>query len=146
MAYKNVIMCDDEILVNSFKNAKELGAICTIHAENGELVYTLQQDIFDKGISQSRGVAQIDHSLIVNAEIGVDTKGTGNDTPHTIIDNTTIADVDVGIKAEDKDGPDPDVVIAFDVTNSQLMPSLVRHTSFKYGGGNPTKPNSPPRM
>ena len=55
MAYKNAIMCDDETLVNSFKNAKELGAICTIHAENGELVYTLQQDIFDKGITGPEG-------------------------------------------------------------------------------------------
>ncbi|MFT5587719.1 MAG: dihydropyrimidinase, partial [Cognaticolwellia sp.] len=37
MAYKNAIMCDDETLVNSFRTAKDLGALCTIHAENGEL-------------------------------------------------------------------------------------------------------------
>src|SRR6187399_221286 len=43
MAYKNAIMCDDETLVNSFKTAKELGALCTVHAENGELVFTLQK-------------------------------------------------------------------------------------------------------
>ena len=55
MAYKNAIMCDDETLVNSFKTAKELGALCTIHAENGELVYVLQQDIFDKGIHGPEG-------------------------------------------------------------------------------------------
>ena len=55
MAYKNAIMCDDETLVNSFKQAKELGAICTIHAENGELVYVLQKDIFDKGITGPEG-------------------------------------------------------------------------------------------
>lgn len=55
MAYKNAIMCDDETLVNSFKNARELGAICTIHAENGELVYTLQKDIFEKGITGPEG-------------------------------------------------------------------------------------------
>jgi dihydropyrimidinase len=37
MAYKNAIMCDDEVLVNSFTRARELGAMCTVHAENGEL-------------------------------------------------------------------------------------------------------------
>jgi len=47
MAYKGAIMADDEILVNSFSKAIELGAIVTCHAENGELVYTLQQKIFD---------------------------------------------------------------------------------------------------
>ena len=55
MAYKNAIMCDDETLVNSFKRAKELGALCTVHAENGELVHVLQQEIFDKGITGPEG-------------------------------------------------------------------------------------------
>jgi dihydropyrimidinase len=55
MAYKNAIMCDDETLVNSFKTAKELGALCTLHAENGELVYVMQQEIFDKGIHGPEG-------------------------------------------------------------------------------------------
>jgi dihydropyrimidinase len=55
MAYKNAIMCDDETLVNSFTRARELGAIATVHAENGELVYRLQQDIFDKGITGPEG-------------------------------------------------------------------------------------------
>lgn len=55
MAYKNAIMCDDETLVNSFKRCRELGALATLHAENGELVYVLQQDIFDKGITGPEG-------------------------------------------------------------------------------------------
>ncbi|MBO86297.1 MAG: dihydropyrimidinase [Deltaproteobacteria bacterium] len=55
MAYKNAIMCDDETLVNSFKRCRELGALATLHAENGELVYVLQQDIFDKGIHGPEG-------------------------------------------------------------------------------------------
>ena len=54
MAYKNAIMCDDETLVNSFKRCRELGALATLHAENGELVYVLQQDIYDKGIHGSK--------------------------------------------------------------------------------------------
>ena len=45
MAYKNAIMCDDETLVNSFRRALELGAMPTVHAENGELVFLLQQEM-----------------------------------------------------------------------------------------------------
>ncbi len=55
MAYKNAIMCDDETLVNSFKTAKELGALCTVHAENGELVYTLQKDVYEAGYHGPEG-------------------------------------------------------------------------------------------
>ena len=55
MAYKGAIMADDEILVNSFSRAIELGAIVTVHAENGELVFRLQQELFDKGISGPEG-------------------------------------------------------------------------------------------
>jgi dihydropyrimidinase len=55
MAYKNAIMCDDEVLVNSFRTARDLGALCTVHAENGELVFTLQQEIFDRGIHGPEG-------------------------------------------------------------------------------------------
>jgi dihydropyrimidinase len=51
MAYKGAIMADDEVLVNSFTRAIELGAIVTVHAENGELVYTLQKELFEKGIT-----------------------------------------------------------------------------------------------
>jgi dihydroorotase-like cyclic amidohydrolase len=50
MAYKNAIMADDETLVKSFRRALELGAIPTVHAENGELVFQLQQDLLDKGM------------------------------------------------------------------------------------------------
>ncbi len=55
MAYKNAIMCDDETLVNSFKRALELGAMPTVHAENGELVYLLQAEMKAKGISGPEG-------------------------------------------------------------------------------------------
>ncbi|MEZ4317388.1 MAG: dihydropyrimidinase [Myxococcota bacterium] len=55
MAYKNAIMCDDEVLVNSFTRARELGALCTVHAENGELVFRLQQEMFDKGLTGPEG-------------------------------------------------------------------------------------------
>jgi dihydropyrimidinase len=55
MAYKNAIMCDDETLVNSFKRALELGAMPTVHAENGELVYLLQKTVADMGIMGPEG-------------------------------------------------------------------------------------------
>lgn len=55
MAYKNAIMCDDETLVNSFKRALELGAMPTVHAENGELVFMLQAEMKAKGITGPEG-------------------------------------------------------------------------------------------
>jgi dihydropyrimidinase len=55
MAYKNAIMCDDETLVNSFKRALELGAMPTVHAENGELVFLLQAEMKAKGITGPEG-------------------------------------------------------------------------------------------
>ncbi len=55
MAYKNAIMCDDETLVNSFKRALELGAMPTVHAENGELVYLLQKEVAAMGITGPEG-------------------------------------------------------------------------------------------
>jgi dihydropyrimidinase len=55
MAYKGSIMATDEILVNSFNRALELGAICTVHAENGEMVAQLQNKIFEMGITGPEG-------------------------------------------------------------------------------------------
>jgi len=55
MAYKGAIMADDEILVNSFSRALELGAIPTVHAENGDLVFRLQQELYEKGITGPEG-------------------------------------------------------------------------------------------
>lgn len=51
MAYKNAIMANDETLVKSFRRCMELGAIPTVHAENGELVFQLQQELLNKGIT-----------------------------------------------------------------------------------------------
>jgi dihydropyrimidinase len=51
MAYKNAIMADDETLVNSFRRALELGALPTVHAENGELVFQLQKELVARGMT-----------------------------------------------------------------------------------------------
>ena len=55
MAYKGAIMADDEIMVNSFSRSLELGAIPTVHAENGELVFRLQKKIYEMGITGPEG-------------------------------------------------------------------------------------------
>tara|TARA_R110002096_G_scaffold436038_2_gene665787 strand:- start:49649 stop:51091 length:1443 start_codon:yes stop_codon:yes gene_type:complete len=55
MAYKGAMMCDDEVLINSFSKAGELGALSTVHAENGDLVVELQKRIFEQGITGPEG-------------------------------------------------------------------------------------------
>ncbi len=55
MAYKGAMMCSDETLIQSFKRALELGAMPTVHAENGELVFQLQQEIAAQGIKGPEG-------------------------------------------------------------------------------------------
>jgi dihydropyrimidinase len=55
MAYKGAIMADDEILYNSFTRALALGAMPTVHAENGEMVFQLQQKLFAEGITGPEG-------------------------------------------------------------------------------------------
>ncbi|MBK8067140.1 MAG: dihydropyrimidinase [Rhodanobacteraceae bacterium] len=55
MAYKNAIMCDDEALVSSFSRCMELGALPTVHAENGELVFRLQKQLLARGITGPEG-------------------------------------------------------------------------------------------
>ena len=53
MAYKNAIMCEDETLINSFSRCLELGAMPTVHAENGDMVYHLQRKLLAQGITWS---------------------------------------------------------------------------------------------
>lgn len=80
---------------------------------------TIVRDATDKAVSAYHGEVRIEHSLLVNSGIGVETKGTGTSTPHTTIDRTTIANIsEIGVFAHDKDSPDPDVVITYDITNS----------------------------
>ena len=57
MAYKGAIMVDDGILLNSFARAQELGALCTVHAENGDAVFHLQKKMLDQGITGPEGHA-----------------------------------------------------------------------------------------
>ena len=50
-------MVDDGVLLNSFARAQELGALCTVHAENGDAVFHLQKKMLDQGITGPEGHA-----------------------------------------------------------------------------------------
>src|SRR5438093_700907 len=49
MAYKGAIMVDDGELYQVMKQAAKLGAIVTVHAENGDAVYHLQKELVARG-------------------------------------------------------------------------------------------------
>jgi dihydropyrimidinase len=55
MAYKGAIMVSDEQMLQSFRRCQELGALATVHAENGDLVYFLQNELLKKGITGPEG-------------------------------------------------------------------------------------------
>ena len=58
MAYKGALMVDDGVLLHSIGRALELGAICNIHAENGDAVAHLQQKLLAAGITGPEGHPQ----------------------------------------------------------------------------------------
>ncbi|QDS33855.1 dihydropyrimidinase [Brevibacillus brevis] len=49
MAYKNVLMADDETLFKTLVRAKELGALVQVHAENGDVLDYLTKQALAKG-------------------------------------------------------------------------------------------------
>ena len=49
MAYKGAIMVDDGELYQVMKHAAPLGAVVTVHAENGDAVYHLQKELVARG-------------------------------------------------------------------------------------------------
>ncbi|AQS86969.1 dihydropyrimidinase [Neoasaia chiangmaiensis NBRC 101099] len=51
MAYKGALMVDDGVLMHSISRALELGALCNIHAENGDAVAYLQRDLLARGLT-----------------------------------------------------------------------------------------------
>eukprot|EP01125_Pyxidicula_operculata_P021812 TRINITY_DN8661_c0_g1_i1.p1 TRINITY_DN8661_c0_g1~~TRINITY_DN8661_c0_g1_i1.p1 ORF type:complete len:493 (-),score=129.52 TRINITY_DN8661_c0_g1_i1:78-1556(-) len=55
MAYKGSLMLNDEGLINSFLRSKELGALPTVHAENGELIILGQKKMLEQGIRGPEG-------------------------------------------------------------------------------------------
>ena len=57
MAYKNALMVDDEQLYQSFARCASLGAMPLVHAENGDVVFQLQQHYLEAGINGPEGHA-----------------------------------------------------------------------------------------
>ncbi len=55
MAYKGDLMIEDDEMYASFKRCKELGALPMVHAENGNLVAGMQQDLLTKGLTGPEG-------------------------------------------------------------------------------------------
>ena len=51
MAYKGAIMVDDHALYQVMKVAAETGAVVTVHAENGDVVWNLQRELIAKGLT-----------------------------------------------------------------------------------------------
>ncbi len=49
MAYKGALMVDDDEMFASFSRCSELGAMPLVHAENGDVVATLQQKLLAEG-------------------------------------------------------------------------------------------------
>ncbi len=55
MAYKGALMVNDDEMYNSFKRCAELGALPLVHAENGDVVARLQQDLLARGVTGPEG-------------------------------------------------------------------------------------------
>jgi dihydropyrimidinase len=57
MAYKGALMVNDDELYNSFLRCAGLGAMPLVHAENGDVVFRLQEQLLGKGINGPEGHA-----------------------------------------------------------------------------------------
>jgi dihydroorotase-like cyclic amidohydrolase len=55
MAYKGIIMVNDELLLQGLKKCKSLGALAMVHAENGDAVDAGQQKMIELGITGPEG-------------------------------------------------------------------------------------------
>src|SRR6516225_1208331 len=57
MAYKGALMVNDDELYNSFARCAHLGAMPLVHAENGDIVARMQDDLLARGITGPEGHA-----------------------------------------------------------------------------------------
>ncbi|MDJ1159349.1 dihydropyrimidinase [Chelatococcus sp. SYSU_G07232] len=57
MAYKGALMVNDDELYHSFRRCAELGAMPLVHAENGDVVFRLQQHYLEQGVTGPEGHA-----------------------------------------------------------------------------------------
>ncbi|WP_052329840.1 dihydropyrimidinase [Thermicanus aegyptius] len=54
MAYKGELMVDDSTMFRTFQKAKEVGALVMVHAENGDVISHLQQQLLAEGKTEPR--------------------------------------------------------------------------------------------
>lgn len=57
MAYKGALMVNDDELYNSFARCAHLGALPLVHAENGDIVAHMQEDLLARGVFGPEGHA-----------------------------------------------------------------------------------------
>ena len=57
MAYKGALMVNDDELYHSFRRCAGLGAMPLVHAENGDVVFHLQQHYLEAGVTGPEGHA-----------------------------------------------------------------------------------------
>ncbi len=57
MAYKGALMVNDDELYHSFSRCAQLGAMPLVHAENGDVVFRMQEDYMAKGVTGPEGHA-----------------------------------------------------------------------------------------
>ncbi|MEZ7197828.1 dihydropyrimidinase [Pseudodesulfovibrio karagichevae] len=55
--YKGSLMLEPDQMLASFSLARELGALCTVHAENDEIIAYMQKKLLEKGITHPKGHA-----------------------------------------------------------------------------------------
>ena len=58
MAYKGEVMLSAEMMMHSFARARDLGALCTVHCEDGDLVWMMQQELLKAGVTGPEGHPQ----------------------------------------------------------------------------------------
>ena len=57
MAYKGALMVNDDELYHAFSRCAQLGAMPMVHAENGDIVHRLQEDLMARGMTGPEGHA-----------------------------------------------------------------------------------------
>nr|XP_027066966.1 dihydropyrimidinase-like isoform X3 [Coffea arabica] len=57
LAYKGIVMINDELLLEGLKKCKSLGALAMVHAENGDAVFEGQKRMIELGITGPEGHA-----------------------------------------------------------------------------------------
>lgn len=57
MAYKGALMINDDELYHAFSRCAQLGALPMVHAENGDVVYRMQEELLASGMTGPEGHA-----------------------------------------------------------------------------------------